>query len=261
MRTYNFFFKPVMLLLVLLLVGFIAKAADGYYYELKIYHCKTPEQQSRTEQYLRDAYLPALHHAGIKHVGVFLPVEKDTAQTLIYVLVPYSSWDQIAVTDKKVANDASYLEKGKAYINAPYNELNYTRMETVLLHAFEKMPQPALPLLSAPKAERVYELRSYESPTEQYHISKVQMFNAGGEVSLFKRLNFNAVFYADVLAGSHMPNLMYMTTFNNKADRDAHWKTFGSDPEWKALSAKPEYQHNVSKAEITFLHPTDYSDF
>jgi len=129
------------------------------------------------------------------------------------------------------------------------------------LHAFEKMPHPALPQLSAPKAERVYELRSYESPTEQYHISKVQMFNAGGEVSLFKRLNFNAVFYADVLAGSHMPNLMYMTTFNSKADRDAHWKTFGSDPEWKALSAKPEYQHNVSKAEITFLHPTDYSDF
>jgi len=129
------------------------------------------------------------------------------------------------------------------------------------MHAFEKMPEPALPNLSAPKAERVYELRSYESPSEQYHVNKVQMFNAGGEVSLFKRLNFNAVFYADVLVGSHMPNLMYMTTFNNKADRDAHWKTFGSDPEWKALSSKPEYQHNVSKAEITFLHPTEYSDF
>ena len=67
------------------------------------------------------------------------------------------------------------------------------------------------------------------------------MFNEGGEIPLFVRLNFNAVFYADVIAGSHMPNLMYMTTFNNKQDRDDHWKVFSADAEWKALSARPEY--------------------
>jgi hypothetical protein len=87
------------------------------------------------------------------------------------------------------------------------------------------------------------------------------MFNDGNEVALFKRLGFNAVFYAEVLAGSHMPNLMYMTTFNDKADRDRHWTAFSSDPEWKTLVATPEYQHNVSKADILFLHPTVYSDF
>jgi hypothetical protein len=35
----------------------------------------------------------------------------------------------------------------------------------------------------------------------------------GGEVPLFVRLGFNAVFYGEVIVGSHMPNLMYMTTF------------------------------------------------
>ena len=35
-----------------------------------------------------------------------------------------------------------------------------------------------------------------------------------------------------------MPNLMYMTSFENKAARDEHWKTFGSDPEWKKLKQK-----------------------
>lgn len=87
------------------------------------------------------------------------------------------------------------------------------------------------------------------------------MFNEGGEISLFKRLNFNAVFYAEVLSGSRMPNLMYMTTFENRAARDTLWKTFFADPEWKTLSALPEYQRNVSRSEIIFLRPTDYSDF
>jgi hypothetical protein len=87
------------------------------------------------------------------------------------------------------------------------------------------------------------------------------MFNEGGEVGLFKRLNFNAVFYAQVLAGNKMPNLMYMTTFENMQDREAHWKAFGDDPFWKKLSSLPEYQHNVSHADIIFLHPVAYSDF
>ena len=87
------------------------------------------------------------------------------------------------------------------------------------------------------------------------------MFNDGGEVALFKRLNFNSVFYAEVLAGNRTPNLMYMTTFNNQAERDAHWKTFGADAEWKTLSALPEYLHTVSKSDIFFLRPTNYSDY
>jgi hypothetical protein len=58
-----------------------------------------------------------------------------------------------------------------------------------------------------------------------------------------------------------MPNLMYMTSFENKEARDMHWKSFSADPEWKKLSALPEYQHNVSHIDITFLRPTLYSDF
>ena len=78
--------------------------------------------------------------------------------------------------------------------------------------------------------------------------------------ALFLRLGFNAVFYASVLAGSHMPNLMYMTTFDNMAAREQHWKDFNANPFWKQLVASPQYQHNVSHVDIVFLHPTDYSD-
>jgi hypothetical protein len=87
------------------------------------------------------------------------------------------------------------------------------------------------------------------------------MFNEGGEVVLFNRLQFNAVFYSEVIAGAHMPNLIYMTTFNNKAERDEHWKNFVNDTTWKRISVMPEYLNTVSKADIFFLRPTDFSDY
>ena len=85
------------------------------------------------------------------------------------------------------------------------------------------------------------------------------MFN-NGEMGIFSKLNFNAIFYGKVLAGSNMPNLMYMTSFENKEDREAHWKAFSADPDWKKMSSDPQYDHNFLKADIQLLRPTDYSD-
>ncbi len=74
------------------------------------------------------------------------------------------------------------------------------------------MPVSKKPVLKSSSVEKVYELRSYESATEKLYLNKVDMFNAGGEITLFEQLGFNAVFYGMVLAGSKMPNLMYMTS-------------------------------------------------
>jgi len=83
------------------------------------------------------------------------------------------------------------------------------------------------------------------------------MFN-NGEIDIFKKLNFNAVFYGQVIAGSTMPNLIYLTTFENMTERDAHWKAFG--PLYKPMADLPQYQNNVSKNVTTLCRPTDYSD-
>jgi hypothetical protein len=177
------------------------------------------------------------------------------------VLLPFRTLAEFENTHSRVWNDKKFLEDGKDFIDATFDNPAYSRIELITLRAFPMWPALTEPHLTSPKSERVYELRSYESSSEKLNVNKVKMFNEGGETALFKRLNFNAVFYAEVLSGSHMPNLMYMTTFENKADRDKHWDTFSNDPEWKTLVAKPEYAHNVSKADILFLHPTDYSDY
>ena len=129
------------------------------------------------------------------------------------------------------------------------------------MKAFTDMPKMQPTVLNGERKDRIYELRSYESPSGAYFENKVDMFNAGGEVKLFKKLEFNAVFYGEVISGPKMPNLMYMTTFANQNSRDEHWKKFGSAPEWKQLKSMSKYQNNVSHIDIIFLYPTEYSDY
>lgn len=232
------------------------------YYQLTIYHFKDAAQKQELDTYLETAYLPALHRMGINNVGVFTPIANDTAiDKRIFIIMPAQSLQQLTDLPGKLLKDNTYQLAAKNYMDAVYNNPPFKRMEKIIAKAFSKAPALTLPALSAPKAERVYEFRSYESPTEKLYRNKVQMFNEGGEVALFKRLNFNAIFYADVIAGSNMPNLIYMTSFENMADRDAHWKTFSADPEWKKLSTDPIYQRNVSKAEVILMKAASYSDY
>lgn len=247
--------------LFILSTVFLAHAAKREFYEIKIYTISSDDQEDRLDAYLSEAYLPALHRMGINSVGVFKP-RKDTedAGKKVYVLTPLKSPSDVMKIEEKLSSDAAYLAAGNDYINAAYDNPPFDRFESIILKAFVDAPQMALPKLNGPKSERFYELRSYEGPTEKLYRNKVDMFNAGGEVALFKDLNFNAVFYGEVVTGSHMPNLMYMTTFENKEDRDAHWKAFVESPVWDKLKADPKYQHNVSKNTQYYLYPTDYSD-
>ncbi len=231
-------------------------------YALTVYHFDTKAQEQVIDNYLRDALLPALHRLKVSNIGVFKAISNDTtSDKQLYVIMSLPSVEAVTTLQGKLADDKTFPAAGEAYINAPYNAPAFKRKETILLQAFPLAPQMELPRLNGDRSNRIYELRSYESASEMIFRNKVKMFNEGGEIALFKRLNFNAIFYSEVIAGDKMPNLMYMTSFENMADRDAHWKAFVEDPEWKKLSSMPEYQNNVSKIDITFLRPTAYSDF
>jgi len=250
-------------------LAFVSLSAAGKkskkdFYQIIVYNLKNNEQVAAVDQFLKNAYLPSLHRAGINKVGVFKPIANDTAQVKkIYVFIPLHSLKQWQSLQEDLDKDGAYRSAATDYINAPSDKRPFERIESILLEAFPMHTHFELPALKNAMSERVYELRSYESPTEHLHKTKVKMFNEGGEIALFKKLGFNAVFYARVLSGSKMPNLMYMTTFENIAERDAHWKAFGSAPEWKALTAMPEYENKVSVSHIDsiLMHPADYSDF
>lgn len=254
---------PIALIAIftLLTLSVFAQSAKRDFYELRIYHIETASQETQLDAYLEKALLPALHRNGIAKVGVFKPIASQAdAGKAVYVFIPYKSMKVYSGMASKLKKDATYNSAGAAYINAPHDNPPYKRMETAFLQAFTGQPRFQESKVTGPKKDRVYELRSYEAATERLYGQKVKMFNEG-EMDIFTKLDFNPVFYGETIAGAHMPNLMYMTTFTNMESRDAHWKAFGTDPDWDRMKVMPEYQNTVSKNDQRLLYPVEYSDF
>ena len=230
------------------------------FFEIRVYHFQTSDQESAIDDYLKNAYLPALNNEGIRNIGVFKPISNDTARNKrIIMLIPFKNANKFTEVLEELDNSMKAKGAGQRYWHASHDKAPYKRIESTLVKAFASMPNLAVPLLKNEAAKRVYELRSYEGPTEMFYNKKVHMFDVAGETNLFKKLGFNPVFFGTVLAGSRKPNLMYMTSFEDMAARDAHWKTFVDDPEWKKMSSNPYYNHTVSHQDIVLLHPTSYS--
>lgn len=262
MKSSKKTFAGVFTLLVLILVLTISTTLSARdYYQIKVYTIKNADQEVRIDNYLKTAYLPAMHRAGVKTVGVFKPKADDPAfGTKIFVLVPLKEIGQIEKIEVSLSKDKEYQTSAADYINAAFDNPPYERIESILLKAFDKQPDLFVPKFTTPKSEQIFELRSYQSASEKIYRKKVEMFNEGGETEIFKSIGANAVFYGEVISGSQMPNLMYMTSYENMQSNEDHWKLFRDHPDWKKLSGMEEYKNTVSHIDKWMCNPTDYSD-
>lgn len=226
------------------------------FYELRVYTLKNGEQQKIVEDYFQNAAIPALNKLGSKNIGVFTE-QQPQGQTKLYAIIPFGSIENfISVTDK-LSKDAAYLKAGNAYLNAPATAPAYERIQSSFMKSFAFMPRIELP----EKKTRMFELRRYESHSEAAGRKKIEMFNEGGEIAIFKRVGLTPVFFGETLIGEMRPNLTYMLTFDDMEEHDKNWKIFGSDPEWKKISSMPEYANAKIVSNITkiFLVPTAFS--
>ncbi len=229
------------------------------YYELRRYQLQSGPQHPLADAYFRDALIPALNRLGISPVGVF-SIDIGEGSPSLTVLMPSASLETLVTAEFRLEQDAEYLKAGAPFLNAPAKQPAYVRMESSLMLAFEGMPKLTVPRATAEHGARVFELRTYESPTDQDHKRKVEMFNSG-EFDIFEKAGFWQVFYGDTVVGSRMPNLTYMIGFPDLAERAKMWKAFGSVPEWKKLSGSARYNFEEIVSNITnvILSPTAYS--
>ncbi|WP_297099017.1 NIPSNAP family protein [uncultured Draconibacterium sp.] len=233
----------------------------GNYYQIKVYSLDNPGQEERVDNYLKTTFLKAAHEAGIENVGVFKPIETDPDYgKKIFVLIPLEDLNDVVKIDDQLLQFE--LNSGNDdYINAAHDNPPFKRVETIILKAFSEMPNYHKPAFDTPKAEQIFQIRSYEGPTEKLYHKKVEMFNEGGEVALFNDLGFNAVFFGEVLAGANMPNLIYMTSFKDIETNKKLWEAFGAHPKWEELKNNKAYANTVSHIDNWLCHPTSYSDF
>lgn len=234
-------------------------AGSREYYELRKYTLESGPQTKLTHKYLEDALMPALNRMGMKTIGVFdLYLGSETPT--VYVLIPSSSLEALVSAELKLAQDEDYQKAGADFIKAPAKEPPYKRIESNLLIAFEGYPQLTVPPPTAKHGDRVFQLRTYESPTNADHRVKVDMFHHG-EFTYFQEAGFWQVFYGDALIGTRLPHLTYMVSFPDLAELNSKWKAFSTNSGWKKLSSDPTYSFEsiVSNIDSLILTPASYS--
>ncbi len=221
------------------------------FYQIRRYALESGPQTTLTESYFGDALIPALIRMGMGPIGAFrLDIGPETP--VFYALIPGPSVDALAELDFRLAKDAEFQHAAAPFWNAPATAPAFQRVDVSLLAAFEGWPRLTLPPASAAGAKRIFQLRTYESPSDRDHVRKVEMFHAG-EFEIFQSAGFHPVFFGDTLIGPRMPNLTYMLSLEGTADLDAHWDAFRNDPAWKKLSADPRFSYEAIVSNISNL--------
>jgi len=224
------------------------------------YTLRTGTGPRHVADFLQNAAIPALNRLGHKPIGVFEGVSGVTTPT-VFTLTPFSSFDEIGTLETRLEADKEFGTAGAAYLDAAATDVPYVRQEVTLLVAFQKFPRIVIPATTATKGPRLFELRTYESPTERAHRAKVKMFSEMGEIEIFRRVGLTPVFFSRTIAGPRMPSLTYMLVHENMAARDKSWSAFGGDPEWRKLAATPGFTDPeiVSNITVAYLRPAGYS--
>ena len=232
--------------------GAFAQPAARQLYELRRYRIRVGHMRDTSRAYFKDALLPALGRLGIGPIGVFDVTVGEPPTTV--VLIPHASAESAVALHGRLAGDAGFVKAAAPLFDAPADRPAFERIESALLLAFEGMPQLQKPDTSKP---RIFELRRYEGPSEAASLKKIEMFNTGGELAIFRKVGFRAVFFGQTLYGTRLPQFEYMLTYENMAEREQLWNGFRNDPDWKALSQKEEYRDAaiMSGATATYLVP------
>jgi hypothetical protein len=226
-------------------------AGTREYYQIRRYQLQAGPQTKITESYFGDALIPALTRMGMGPIGAF-KLDYGPETPAFYVLIPGRSVEALAMIDLRLAQDAVFLKAAEPFWNAPAAAPAFLRVESSLLAAFEGWPRLTPPATTATKSKRIFQLRTYESPSDAAHVRKVEMFHRG-EFEIFQKAGCHPVFFGDALIGTRMPQLTYMLSFANLAELEAGWAAFSADPDWKKLSSSSRYSYESIVSNISNL--------
>jgi hypothetical protein len=242
----------------------VAPAAEGEggrrkLLELRVYRFASDDKLKAFDSLLSKTVVPAINRAGVKPVGVFRLAADDNPKApeyykppVLFVLLPYNSPQELLMLMGRMVEDPDVRSGVQEYLAAPMKDPAFDRFDSSLLLAFEQAPRVEAPV----KGEgRLFQLRIYESHNEERAMRKIQMFNEGGEIGIFRRVGMTPVFFGQSLVGRNLPNLTYMLGFESKEAQDKAWGAFRNNPDWQKLSKDEEYKDTVSNITNLILRP------
>jgi hypothetical protein len=214
-----------------------AASAPPRYFLLESYLLKNGGQAQRLANYFQAARIGMAGRLQIVAPALVLEALVAAHMPQVLAVSAFASLEEVTAMKRKLHEDAQAREAlavWEAGDEAAYEELNETLLEAA--EYCPPLPQ-AGPSPSGAHPPRVFELRTYHSPTERQLRALHERF-AGPEIKIFHRIGIHPVLYSFTLIGANKPNLTYLIPFDDLAAREKAWAAFGADPEWVKVRAE-----------------------
>ena len=250
--------KALILLSLVLTTAFICESnaqsgsSKKQIYEWRIYTLTS--DGDALDNYFKNALIPAYNRQKIS-VGAFSLFNK-TEKDQRYLLFVYPDLQTYNTVRQAVWDDQEYQRAARSFFETTAPKPVYSSFETYLCEAFDKIPVMRMP----DKSRTLFEYRNYYSPNEDANKRKIKMFNVE-EIDLFDKVGINSVCYGEVISGTRMPSLTYLTWYKDNDAYSAAWKAFSSHPDWNQMRKKPEYSNTATNNQAIKLAPMPYSQF
>jgi hypothetical protein len=223
---------------------------------LEQYFLKNGTQPGRFDEYAAKGALPALnkYHSGPK---IYLTALTAPHMPQAAVIMGFQSLDELWSVREKISADPELAKAFETWESHP--EQPYEHFSASLLEATHYCPE-ITPEAEPRKTPRIFELRTYHSPTWRQLKALHERF-AGEEIRIFHRVGVKPILYSSTILGANMPNLTYVIPFENLAAREKAWDAFGADPEWIKVRKESIDKHGQisSVMQISLYRATAYS--
>jgi hypothetical protein len=227
------------------------------FYTLESLLLKNGDQVARLHDFMSHAFFPAARRF---HPGPMISLEAVVAPHVpqFAVVMGFASAADALSLHTRLHQQEGYaaaVEKWESGPNPPYE-----RTASSLLEAADYSPE--FPAGEPARQPRIFELRTYHSPTWRQLGALHQRF-AGREIPIFHRNGIHPLFYTSTAFGDNLPNLTYLIPFDDLAAREKAWTAFGSDAEWIKVRQESVARDGeiASVIQISLFKATAYSPF
>jgi len=226
------------------------------FYVLENFYLQNGSQVSRIHDFFSQTLLPVIAkiHSGPK---IFLEALVAPHMPQVALILGVRSLEEVWSTGTKIHQQPEMIkgvEKWESDAEPPY-----LHCSAALLEATDYSPE-IVPLDPPPKTPRIFELRTYHSPTGRQLRALHERF-AGSEIRIFHRSGVHPILYSSTVFGANKPNLTYVIPFESLAAREKAWAAFGADPEWVKVRKESVEKHGQisSVIQISLFRATAYS--
>ncbi len=229
-----------------------AETGGSQFFELKEYQLRNSKagQQARLTAFFEAEHLPMTKRVGVAAAGYFSMTLGEFGPRLFSLMAFNSLAHMQEMLDARAADKAwtkASTEFGKDP-NPPFD-----RVKSRLLRAFAGMKKIEVPKPNDELGPRLFDLRTYEAETFADLREKMNMFNSE-EIGIFRKCGINPLLFGETIVGDHMPNLTYMTWYDDMAARDKAWAAFLSDPDWMRIRSKAGWGNDDIVATVSNIH-------